>query len=146
MDEADVKTNRNEIEFNSFCLFLSFNFILVFFVAAEKYGERKKWRNLEPSVGSSDYLWLLCLPTFQFLSCLEISSSQQSAGTWSTEWCERSDYSLGLSALECTFKYKILSLSPFVLYFKENFSFCWLEKLFLIVMRTLFIKPTLVVL
>jgi hypothetical protein len=41
MDEADVKTNKNEIEFNSFCLFLSFNFILVFF-----FGEaapRKSW-------------------------------------------------------------------------------------------------------
>jgi hypothetical protein len=40
MDEADVKTNRNEIEFNSFCLFLSFNFILVFFEVAE---ENKIW-------------------------------------------------------------------------------------------------------
>ena len=38
MDEADVKTNKNEIEFNSFCLFLSFNFILVVFEVAEKYG------------------------------------------------------------------------------------------------------------
>lgn len=66
MDEADVKTNRNEIEFNSFCLFLSFNFILVFFEAAEKYGHRGRGylefqiclRNLR---GSSDYLWFLWL-------------------------------------------------------------------------------------
>jgi hypothetical protein len=41
MDEADVKTNKNEIEFNSFCLFLSFNFILVF-LEAETWPTTKK--------------------------------------------------------------------------------------------------------
>lgn len=94
MDEADVKTNKNEIEFNSFCLFLSFNFILVVFEVAEKYGHETLEFGTERTSRDHQIICGFCgFNPERFLSCFVRSSTQQSV-LEDTKWCERSDYGL----------------------------------------------------